>query len=489
VKLLTTLTQAGLNFTKTSFERRGVLLSNQISLIVFSLGLILFGIYCWWFGITVTAQAIPITCVICILLIGLNKLGFTTISRLIISLYLPVVVTIVSIYSKSIYYEVLQPVDYFTYRFIILGACVFPAVIFSIHEKKILIAIVLINLGILMGYDSLHEVFGVGYRVNQTVGYYHFANTVIFITYWILLGTVLFLKKNAEKNETENYQLIQELSDQQHEIQAQADELSLSQQKLQEANELITKQNISLEGDLVIRNKELSEANEELIKNNNELNQFSFAVSHNLRGPIASLLGLTDLLKKETLDKENREIIDHIQSSTQNLDGIIKDLNSIIDIRHTIFQSKQNIDLNQEISEIFKVFQNEIRDFKVAIVCNFAACPEIYSIQPMVHSIMFNLVSNSIKYHSSERPPKIEIMSHRQDDYFILTVQDNGIGIDLTRDGNSLFKIFKRFNEHTEGRGLGLYLVKTQAEALGGKVEVESQLNQYTCFKVYIKIP
>jgi hypothetical protein len=112
----------------------------------------------------------------------------------------------------------------------------------------------------------------------------------------------------------------------------------------------------------------------------------------------------------------------------------------------------------------------------------------IYSVRPMVHSILYNLISNAIKYRASTRRPEITITSDLRQNY-VLEVKDNGLGIDLKRYKDSLFKLYKRFHFHTEGKGLGLYLVKLQAETLGGKVEVQSEINESTHFKVFLGQP
>jgi len=107
----------------------------------------------------------------------------------------------------------------------------------------------------------------------------------------------------------------------------------------------------------------------------------------------------------------------------------------------------------------------------------------------MVHSILYNLISNSIKYRSLDEAPVIEIYSEEQRDQFILTIKDNGLGIDLNTHKDDVFKLYRRFHRHVEGRGLGLYLVKLQCEALGGTVHVESELNKFTKFTLHLPKP
>jgi hypothetical protein len=107
----------------------------------------------------------------------------------------------------------------------------------------------------------------------------------------------------------------------------------------------------------------------------------------------------------------------------------------------------------------------------------------------MVHSILYNLVSNGIKYRSLDRPAEIHIKAHETIEHVIFTVKDNGLGIDLASHKENLFKLYKRFHYHTEGKGLGLYLVKLQCDALGARIEVESELNKCTTFTVWLPKP
>ena len=160
---------------------------------------------------------------------------------------------------------------------------------------------------------------------------------------------------------------------------------------IEEQRKLLFNKNQSLESELIEKNTHLTEANTELIKHNNELRQFSYTVSHNLRGPVASLLGLLDLLNPKQLQDNDTLIVDHIKTSTKKLDQIIKDLNKIIDIRHDIFKIRQKIDLESELEEIAMVMKREFELNNVTLKKNLVACRQIYSIKPMVNSIIYNL--------------------------------------------------------------------------------------------------
>jgi signal transduction histidine kinase len=504
------LADTGVHFAHLPFQRRSILLSNIVSLIIFCLGTTLLTVHLAWYGWSITTNAIIACMVLALMTIVLNHFNLSLISRIFLTLLVPVVATYISIYSKIIYYQYLQELNYFTVRFIILATCVFPCVFFSFREKKLLISTTLLTFLILMGHDPLHSFFGVPYnKIGMGNSSYAFTNVVIFITYGILVSTVMSLKWILEEREEQNIRLIRELNQrnddlieknteiesQNAEILAQTDNLNQSQTKLQEAYEVIEEQknllvhqNMNLSTELVGMNKDLTETNSELIKHNNELRQFSYTVSHNLRGPVASLMGLINLIDTTQLSKGNSEIHEHIRTSVSRLDTIIADLSMIIDIRHDIFHIRQKINLEAEVREIIKGFKKDLETHDVKINFHFDKCPEIYSVRPMVHSILYNLISNAIKYRAHTRRPEIEISSDVEKNYLIV-VKDNGLGIDLKNHRHNLFKLYKRFHYHTEGKGLGLYLVKLQAEALGGSVEVASEMNKSTTFSIKLDQP
>jgi signal transduction histidine kinase len=121
------------------------------------------------------------------------------------------------------------------------------------------------------------------------------------------------------------------------------------------------------------------------------------------------------------------------------------------------------------------------------IQTNFSKAPMVVTVRPYLDSILLNLISNSIKYRSSNRAPLIKISTHIQDEYTVLTISDNGLGINLDLYREKLFTLYSRFHYHVEGKGLGLYLIKTQVTALGGKIEVESEVDNGITFRIYFK--
>lgn len=508
--LLYQVVYAGTRFSRQSSERRSIVLANVVSLVMTLLSIVFMILYYLWYGDNVVTYSIPVVPAICLLIPVLNFFGYTLASRMILCLFMPILVMAMSLYSKSVYIYRQEELDYFSFRFFILASGVFPPVFFSLREKTWLILTMGIGLTILMLHDPLHNLLGVGYSGSRLkYGSYSFTNIVILITYCIMVGSVVFLKWVIERNEARTEKLIgdlnvinlelidknAEIEAQNLEIAAQAENLNQSQQHLQQAysmieaqKDLLLQKNENLSTALLEKNQDLTDTNAELIKHNNELRQFSYTVSHNLRGPVASLLGLLQLLDNVNSVEAPADIIHHIRASAQRLDVVIKDLSKIIDIRHDIFRIRQKLSLHQELQDVTQALQREL-DLHQVVIEKDLACTTIYSVKPMVHSILYNLVSNAVKYRSPERTPHITVSTRESATHYILQVTDNGLGIDLQHHRDNLFKLYKRFHFHTEGKGLGLYLVKLQAEALGGTVHVQSDMNRYTTFTVSLRKP
>jgi signal transduction histidine kinase len=510
MKFLRELANSGVHFAKNPSHRRSILLSNLVSVILFGLGMFLFVAYFLWYGLSVVTVIIPIISVLCLGSIVLNRIDLSTVSRVWLTLLVPVACIMLSIYAKRLYYDQQEELDYFTFRFVILGSCLFPVVFFSFRERKMLTITLIVGFLILIMHDPLHTYFGVPYQKDVLKeSNYAFTNIVIGVTYFTMIGAVLFLKFTSEKTEIKADKLIDELNqknsellDKNHEIEAQnleiyaqTENLNISQDRLQgayrvieEQKNLLLAQNENLSSELVEKHNDLSSTNAELVKHNNELRQFSYTVSHNLRGPLASLMGLVSLVDQRNLNEGNAEIFNYIRTSVNRLDHIVGDLGKIIDIRHDIFQIREKIDLDRELESVLQVFKKDIEVHNVAIERDFSQCAEIFSVRPMVHSILYNLISNAIKYKAPDRRLEIKLSSRVNANY-VISVSDNGLGIDLKNHKDNLFKLYKRFHYHTEGKGLGLYLVKLQAESLGGHVEVNSELNRQTTFTVYLGQP
>jgi Signal transduction histidine kinase len=171
------------------------------------------------------------------------------------------------------------------------------------------------------------------------------------------------------------------------------------------------------------------------------------------------------------------------------LDTVIKDLTQIINVRNDLSKIKEPIDLIQVIEAEKFLLKDEIEKAGAEIHLSIRNANTLYCIKSYVQSILHNLLSNAIKYRSNKRKLIIYICAEQLSDFICLSVQDNGLGIDLSNtDLYKIFGLYQRMHDHVEGKGLGLYLVKTQVESFGGKIEVESELDVGTTFKVYLPV-
>ncbi|MCX2741136.1 PAS domain S-box protein [Pontibacter anaerobius] len=226
---------------------------------------------------------------------------------------------------------------------------------------------------------------------------------------------------------------------------------------------------------------------EQLQVQNQNLQQFAYIVSHNLRAPIANILGLTSIYDRDRPQAAlNKHVIENLARSAQHLDNTIRDLNDILTVRGQILNISEEIFFQDLLKDILKSISMEVENAKATIDWDFSEVPSTVSLRSYVHSILQNLVTNALKYRSPERKPHISIRSYKQKDYICIKISDNGLGIDLSKEKGNLFGLYKRFHHHVEGRGLGLHLVKTQVDLLEGKIEVDSQVGEGTTFKVYI---
>lgn len=221
----------------------------------------------------------------------------------------------------------------------------------------------------------------------------------------------------------------------------------------------------------------------ELIQRNKELEQFAYIVSHNLRAPIANIIGLTDVmynmeLKREEEKQMTRELI----TTVKQLDKVIKDLNLILQLKQGMNERKQLVSFPELLTDIQLSIDHLIRKEHVIFTCDFSQADKMLTLKSYLYSIFFNLISNSIKYRQPQLRPIIEIKSAMTKNKILLFFKDNGLGIDLDKKGEQVFGLYKRFHSHVEGKGMGLYMVKTQVEALGGKISIKSEVNNGTEF-------
>jgi signal transduction histidine kinase len=228
---------------------------------------------------------------------------------------------------------------------------------------------------------------------------------------------------------------------------------------------------------------------EELLKNNQDLQQFSFITSHNLRAPVANLLSLLSLYNKENpLDEFNQLLIEKFEEATQQLNQTLNDLVNVLVIKSNTNIERETVSFTDVFLEVKKNIDNLLHQQKGVIKANFSEVDEIQYNRIHLESIFLNMLSNAIRYSSPDRNPEIKITSYKSDDWIIVEFADNGLGMDLNRYRDRLFGLYQRFHGNKEGKGLGLYMTRSQVTAMGGKIEVESEPGVGTKFKIYFKL-
>ncbi|MEM9829586.1 MAG: ATP-binding protein [Bacteroidota bacterium] len=230
----------------------------------------------------------------------------------------------------------------------------------------------------------------------------------------------------------------------------------------------------------------LVQRNEQLQQTNDRLEQFTHMLSHDIRGPIANILGLVQLNEMQQAQQitltADVELMDRIKTTATTLDRHLNDILSLLQEQDSwvIQSSLQNWEaLFREVT----VFLDEkIQRSEASITTDFMVS-EIFYPQSVLKSILMNLMSNAIKYRSPERPLQVHVTTQEiSNGVCALSIIDNGLGIDLKNHRAKLFMPFRRFHPEVEGKGVGLYLIRKIVEDLGGQVSVESEVNVGTTF-------
>ncbi len=235
--------------------------------------------------------------------------------------------------------------------------------------------------------------------------------------------------------------------------------------------------------------KQEKNLNQELIRQNEQLQQFLYITSHNLRGPVATLLGLVALVDRgEGLSDYNLGMVESMDKTVKKLDMVIRDLNTMLEYKKELNAARENVSLPGLAEEMALLLARFTTEAGATIETDFAQVKEVFTVRSYLHSIFYNLLSNAIKYRNPDRLLSVCIRSYQDHGCVCISFSDNGLGMDLDRYRERLFGLYKRFHLHVEGKGLGLHLVKTQVEALNGSIGVESQEGVGATFTVKLPV-
>lgn len=221
---------------------------------------------------------------------------------------------------------------------------------------------------------------------------------------------------------------------------------------------------------------------------NRQLEQFAHAVSHQLRAPLARLLGLTQVIRYESLGDEASALVELIEQASQDLDSCLKDFNEMLVEQQTIDRRVVPINMHHLFAGIVQSLSIQIREAGAIVSSDFTAVPCVVYSEPILQSVLLNLLTNAIRYRSPQRALQVDVVLRPISyPWCCLSVSDNGLGMNLSEVGPHLFNLFARFHTHTEGKGIGLHMIKSLIEEGGGRIEVESTPDVGTTFKVYFR--
>jgi signal transduction histidine kinase len=265
-------------------------------------------------------------------------------------------------------------------------------------------------------------------------------------------------------------------------IVTRGQELQEANVKLREANrELLAAQKESA------RRRELEVYTLALERSNKDLGEFAYICAHDMKSPVSSLRGLLDMMKqKDAVKPEYQKLFTMAGRSVEQMQKTLLALNNTLAYKRTLTQEKEEVSFAAALEAARDVLLPAIMPSGARIEADFSRCAKVYYSRVHLQSIIQNLLSNGLKYTRDGQAPVIRLTSHKENGYVVLAISDEGSGIDLSLYGDKLFQLFHRFDLSKEGSGVGLYLVRSIVDYYQGKIDVESEINKGTTFKIYL---
>lgn len=237
-----------------------------------------------------------------------------------------------------------------------------------------------------------------------------------------------------------------------------------------------------LQKELRKANEQLSNLNKNLLNQNKQLEDFAHITSHNLRAPIANLKALMQMHNEAAAQQEKDLYLGMVHEVIKKIDETLNDLVEVVQIRKDVNVEKEKLSFAERLQKVKDILLVDIETSNIQITYDFEEEPVIEYPRVYLDSILLNFITNAIRYRSSERTPALHLRSWKENDNIILSVEDNGVGIDMERFGNKLFGFRKTFHKNKDAKGIGLFITKTQVEAMGGNIRAESHPGEGTKF-------
>ena len=220
---------------------------------------------------------------------------------------------------------------------------------------------------------------------------------------------------------------------------------------------------------------------------NEKLLNFKHIVSHNLRSHTSNLDMLLTFLKQDIPAVQESSVFQMLESAFGNLEETIENLSEVSSFENVTSEDFIKINVVQIIDKTLTSLNTLFHEVGGTVDVQVPSDLNVMAIPEYIRSIFLNILSNTITYKSDKDSLKVKITATQDEDFTIISFIDNGLGIDLNLHGGKIFGLYKTFHRNESSRGLGLYIVKNQIEALGGRVEVTSAVGKGSTFKIYIK--
>ncbi len=232
--------------------------------------------------------------------------------------------------------------------------------------------------------------------------------------------------------------------------------------------------------------REMQEQHEALTRSNTELERFAYITSHDLRAPVVNICEIIDMYDTENPDAElNQSLIAKLEKSGHQLNNTLNTLIEVVALKDRTAIHTEEISWRGALDDVLLSISQQVKNNNAQLSVDFSKAPKVLANRDYIHSILLNLLTNAIRYKQDEKPPVIQITTYHEGDNTVLSVRDEGIGINLEKYQEKIFRLYQQFSPQKKGKGLGLYIVKNQLERMGGHIQVNSRLNEFTEFRCY----
>ncbi len=219
---------------------------------------------------------------------------------------------------------------------------------------------------------------------------------------------------------------------------------------------------------------------------NEKLKHFAHILSHNIRSHSSNISMILALISDEYPELHEFQLIRLLNTASDKLSETIRHLNKVILINTSSPEKLTSLNLHDIIEHTIRTLSYMAKNEGVTIENNVPSDTIVKGVESYLDSILMNLITNGIKYCSDERESYVTLYIEEVNNHLVICVEDNGLGINLEKNRDKIFGMYKTFHEHPDSRGIGLFITKNQIEAMGGKIEVESEVGKGSIFKIYL---